>query len=87
MDVTVEMDRFGRVLLPKKLRTALNLAPGQKLHLTVEAGGLRLEPEYREAHLRMQGEHFVLDILGLSIDGDPVEELRQQRERDVLGEW
>ncbi len=39
-DVTI--DRAGRIVIPKPIRDRLRLAPGTKLHLSVDEEGLRL---------------------------------------------
>jgi AbrB family looped-hinge helix DNA binding protein len=38
------IDRAGRVVVPKPLRDALGLIPGQELELTVRGGRLEMEP-------------------------------------------
>ena len=49
--MTVEIDKAGRIVVPKKLRDALHLTPGT--HLTVERRGnsLVMEPEIGYARL------------------------------------
>ena len=37
--MTVTIDKFGRVLIPKPLRDQLGLQPGAELSLDVHAGG------------------------------------------------
>ena len=41
---TIQIDKAGRVVIPKPLREQFNLLPGDKLHLSVEGNGFRLEP-------------------------------------------
>jgi AbrB family looped-hinge helix DNA binding protein len=41
---TIQMDKAGRVVLPKPLREQFNLLPGDKLRLSVDGKGIRLEP-------------------------------------------
>ena len=38
------LDRFGRVVLPKKIREALGLAPGTALRVEEASGGVHLRP-------------------------------------------
>jgi len=40
----IQIDKAGRVVLPKPLREQFNLLPGDKLRLSVEGNGFRLEP-------------------------------------------
>ncbi|EYB67857.1 hypothetical protein DEIPH_ctg032orf0110 [Deinococcus phoenicis] len=82
----LELDRFGRVLLPKKLRDALGLQPGEQLEVEVEAGVLHLRPLTRPVQTIEHHGRLVLDGPGL-ISGDPVEDMREQRLDDLLGRW
>jgi AbrB family looped-hinge helix DNA binding protein len=38
------IDRAGRIVVPKKLRDALGLEPGQPLDITVRDGRIEIEP-------------------------------------------
>ena len=38
------IDRAGRVVIPKQIRDALGLWPDTKLEITIDGGGLWLEP-------------------------------------------
>lgn len=40
----IQIDKAGRVVLPKPLREQFNLVPGDKLRLSVEGNGFKLEP-------------------------------------------
>ena len=44
MNATVNLDKAGRVVLPKALRDELHLAPGDSLDLTVEGEQVTLRP-------------------------------------------
>lgn len=92
MDLTLEVDKFGRVLLPKKLRTALHIGPGEKLHAHLDGECLTVTPEPREATLRFVNGFPLIDLPGeVSFTGDPVAEARAAREAELLerlhGEW
>ncbi len=41
---TIQIDKAGRVVLPKPLRDHFNLLPGDKLRLSVEGKSIKLEP-------------------------------------------
>ena len=41
---TIQIDKAGRVVLPKPLREQFNILPGDKLRLSVEGNSFRLEP-------------------------------------------
>lgn len=80
------MDRFGRVLLPKKLRDALGPQPGEQLEVEVEAGVLHLRPLSRPTQTVEHRGRLVLDAPG-TVSSDPVEDMREQRLDDLLGGW
>lgn len=65
------LDKSGRLLLPKALREALNLKPGDTLEVTLEEGHLVLTP------LRRKGKALVAEVYPESENA--VEELRQER--------
>lgn len=56
---TIQMDRAGRVVLPKRLRDRFNLLPGDKLRLSVEGNGFRLEPADAGGELIREGSVLV----------------------------
>ncbi len=43
----VTVDRVGRVVIPKSLRTALGITPETQLELIPDGTGLRIEPVWR----------------------------------------
>lgn len=47
----VTVDRFGRVLIPKRFRDRLGLAPGSELRIRIEGDALVLAPRSLEASL------------------------------------
>lgn len=44
MTATIEVDKLGRFVIPKKLREALHLQPGDKLEAHTDGERLTLEP-------------------------------------------
>lgn len=53
MDATVVLGRQGRLVIPAEMRSALGLAPGDRLHLEVTGARLVLErPQDAVAELR-----------------------------------
>ena len=80
MDVTLEVDKFGRVLLPKKLREALHLRPGEKLKAHLEGDLLTVTPEPRAATLREHNGFLLVDLPETTfLEGDLVQESRKLR--------
>jgi AbrB family looped-hinge helix DNA binding protein len=55
----IQMDKAGRVVLPKPLRDQFNLVPGDKLRLSVEGNGFRLEPADAGGELVRKGSVLV----------------------------
>jgi len=41
------IDRAGRVVIPKLIRDALGLWPDTELEITIDGGGVRLEPVHQ----------------------------------------
>ena len=56
---TIQIDKAGRVVLPKPLREHFNLLPGDKLRLSVEGNGFRLEPTDAGGELVRKGSVLV----------------------------
>ncbi|HTG45527.1 MAG TPA: AbrB/MazE/SpoVT family DNA-binding domain-containing protein [Verrucomicrobiae bacterium] len=56
---TIQVDRAGRVVLPKPIRKRFNLLPGDKLRLTADDSGIRLEPEEVVGSLVRKGNVLV----------------------------
>jgi antitoxin PrlF len=73
VDATIVLGKQGRLVIPADVRTALGLAPGDRLHLHVTARRLVLErPQDAVAELRALGA-------GLPKDRSLVEELLADR--------
>lgn len=82
----LEIDRFGRVLIPKKLREQLGLQPGERLEVDLAEGQLILRPTSRTAALVEHQGRLIFEGYG-ALQGDPVEDLRQSRLDEVLPTW
>ena len=66
MNAIVEIDKAGRIVVPKKFRDALRLRPGARLKLEQTGDRLVLEQEYSEPRLEMR------DGLLVMVGGPPV---------------
>jgi AbrB family looped-hinge helix DNA binding protein len=55
----IQIDKAGRVVLPKPLREQFNLLPGDKLRLSAEGSGFRLEPADAGGELVRKGSVLV----------------------------
>ena len=59
---TASLSSKGQIVIPKALRSELNLAAGTRFALTVEAGRLVLEP-LREPEFDLDAIHAAVDAL------------------------
>jgi AbrB family looped-hinge helix DNA binding protein len=55
----IQMDKAGRIVLPKPLREHFNIVPGDKLRLSADATGIRLEPMDATGKLVRKGSVLV----------------------------
>jgi AbrB family looped-hinge helix DNA binding protein len=86
MTAHLEIDRFGRVLIPKALRDALALKAGEQLEVELEGGVLHLRPAARPVKTVQHAGRLILEAPS-TITGDPVEDMRDARLSEVLGSW
>lgn len=76
---TIQIDKSGRVVLPKPVREQFNLVPGDKLHLSVEGNSIKLEPSDTGGKLVHKGSVLVFTgEFAEPITTAKVEELIQQ---------
>jgi len=81
MNAIVEIDRAGRIVVPKRFRDALRLRPGTRLKLEQAGDQLVLEREYPEPRLEMRDGLLVM-VGGLPSAVEDVNEMiNEQRER------
>jgi AbrB family looped-hinge helix DNA binding protein len=52
---TTTVDRFGRIVLPKKLRDDFNLEPGSQIQIEESGQKIILKPIHGEPNLRLKG--------------------------------
>ena len=91
MDAVVEIDKAGRIVVPKKLRDALHLVPGTQLRIERTGDRLTLRPSTNMAQLIIENGVpliFPADEAPI-LTGDMVTELiaqgRLERENRSLG--
>ena len=82
LELTVELDKFGRILIPKKMRERMHLKAGEKVRLHFEQDTLTVKPAAREPRLIEQNGFLVIDS-DTPIEGDPIREIYEQRARDL----
>ena len=89
MNSKVTLDRAGRVVLPKALRDAMHLSPGDTLDLTVKGDELTLRPTRGATPLQKERGVWVFRT-GKPLTADATEEtlrtIRAQRHRQIAGE-
>jgi AbrB family looped-hinge helix DNA binding protein len=51
---TTTLDRFGRIVLPKKLRDDYNLEPGSQIQIEESGQKIILKPIHGESNLRLK---------------------------------
>jgi len=90
---TVEIDKAGRIVVPKQLRDALHLTPGTKLTVQRSGDTLVLEPNFPEARLVMEDgfpviypakgfEDFKIDNFDVI---ELIDRIRSERDRHNMG--
>lgn len=90
MKTTAQIDRAGRLVVPKAFRDALHLRPGDRLRIRTEGEALVLEPEPVYAKTRIAEDGWpVLENgskrLPLSVFNDVLQQIREERDRHNLG--
>jgi AbrB family looped-hinge helix DNA binding protein len=88
MNAIVEIDRAGRIVVPKKFRDALRLAPGTRLKVECTGDRIVLEQDLPEPRLEMRDGLLVM-VSGTPITVEDVnkviDEQRERRMRFVAG--
>jgi AbrB family looped-hinge helix DNA binding protein len=79
MTATTEIDKSGRLVVPKKLRDALHLTPGTRLTVRREGCGLMIEPEVKPGRMFVKNGIPVFEI-GHPLPPDHVNWVEQDRE-------
>jgi len=73
------IDRAGRVVIPKDLRTALSLSGGDEVEISLDGDRIELTPAPRKVKLR-EGSHGLL-VSDLDLPPHGPEEVREALER------
>ncbi len=79
MNATAEIDKAGRIVVPKKLRDSLHLVPGTRVVLTQRGGEIVLAPEAKPRGLYMKNGLLVYET-GRTLPPDHVNWVEQDRE-------
>lgn len=88
VNTTVTLDKAGRVVIPKPLRDALRLAPGDELALESEGDRVTLRPLRSASALRKEHGIWVFrsgrKVTAAETDS-ALESLRQKRDLEASG--
>lgn len=79
MNAIAEIDKAGRVVVPKKLRDSLHLVPGTRLSLRQDGDALVIQAESKPRGLYMEKGTLVYDA-GPVPPSDVVEWIAEDRE-------
>jgi AbrB family looped-hinge helix DNA binding protein len=89
MNMTVTIDKAGRVVIPKEIRDELRLEPGDSLALESEGERVTLRPVHTSTPLRKERGVWVFHggkPLSLDDANQIVSETREQRDSQNRGE-
>jgi AbrB family looped-hinge helix DNA binding protein len=87
MNATAEIDKAGRLVVPKKMRDALQLVPGTRLTLIQKGNAILVQTEAKPRGLYLKNGLLVYDS-GRPVPPDAVnwvDENRQERAKDLMG--
>jgi AbrB family looped-hinge helix DNA binding protein len=73
------IDRFGRIVLPKKLRDDLNLEPGSQIQIEESGQEIILKPIHGEPNLRLKEGVLVFSGVAIGDINNAVEKHRAER--------
>ncbi len=77
MNAIVEIDKAGRIVIPKKMRDALHLKQGTRVRIEQTGEGLLLEPDFPEPRLEMRDGILVM-VGGPPVTREDVNEIIRQ---------
>lgn len=81
---TVTIDRFGRVLIPKRFRERLGLTPGHEFEIEVESDGIKLKATQATNVIVREGKALVFDVKGQDDIRAAIEGQRAERDKSML---
>ena len=79
------LDKFGRIVIPKKIREHLNLKPGTQIRILEREQALILKPIQDEPILYLKDGVLVFSGTPLEDFGEALVKHREERMRTILG--
>jgi AbrB family looped-hinge helix DNA binding protein len=79
VNMQTTIDRFGRIVLPKKLRDDFNLEPGSQIQIEESGQEIILKPIHGEPNLRLKEGVLVFSGVALGDIDKAVEKHRSER--------
>lgn len=89
MNATTEIDKSGRLVVPKKMRDALRLVPGTRITLNQEGDTITVQPEARPIGLFRKNGMLVYSF-GKPLPPDHVnwlDQAREERSEALMKPW
>jgi AbrB family looped-hinge helix DNA binding protein len=90
MNTTLTIDKAGRVVLPKPVREALQISPGDSLELESSDDHIVLRPAVGKGRMYKKQGMWVFDS-GIPLSAETVNRtirrVRAERDRHVLGKY
>jgi AbrB family looped-hinge helix DNA binding protein len=90
MTAKLTLDKAGRVVIPKKLRDELHMAPGDAFELESTDEKIVLKPVREEATMFKKDGMWVIKTgkpLTVEDVNAVIESVREERHRQILGDW
>jgi len=79
------LDKFGRIVIPKKIRNSFNLMPGDAIRIEEEKDAILLKPIEGEPSLIEKDGVLVFTGKLMESVETKIQDLRQERDRSVGG--
>ena len=78
------VDRFGRIVIPKKIRENFNLEAGTQVRFEESEQGIVLKPVHGEPNLHWKDGVLVFSGSALGELSDALDKHREQRARNLM---
>jgi AbrB family looped-hinge helix DNA binding protein len=89
MGATAEIDKSGRLVLPKKMRDALHLVPGTRVVINQTPDSIVIQPETRARGLYWKDGMPIYEF-GRPLPPEHVnwlDDAREERTEQLMGAW